>query len=79
MPLLGAEPVTGLDGEVDSLLGYRSPMHGPRPQQKVTATRTEEFKYLPNGSSRGLRPGSSRTPSASRPGPLIWSVRRARR
>ena len=32
VPLLGTEPVTGLDGEVDSLLGYRSPMHGPRPQ-----------------------------------------------
>ena len=46
VPLLGTEPVTGLDGEVDSLLGYRSPMHGPRPQQKVTATRTEEFKYF---------------------------------
>ena len=46
VPLLGTEPVTGLDGEVDTLLGYRSPMHGPRPQQKVTATRTEEFKYF---------------------------------
>ncbi len=46
VPLLGAEPVTGLDGEVDTLLGYRSPMHGSRPQQKVTATRTEEFKYF---------------------------------
>ena len=32
VPLLGADPVTGLDGEVDSLLGYRSPMHGQRPQ-----------------------------------------------
>ena len=29
--------------------------------------------------SAGSRPGSSRTPSASRPGPLIWSARRARR
>jgi len=29
VPLLGTELVTGLDGEVDSLLGYRSPMHGP--------------------------------------------------
>ena len=28
VPLLGTDPVTGLDGEVDSLLGYRSPMHG---------------------------------------------------
>ena len=46
VPLLGTEPVTGLDGEVDSLLGYRSPMHGPRPQQRVAATRAEEFKYF---------------------------------
>ena len=46
VPLLGTEPVTGLDGDVDSLLGYRSPMRGPRPQQKLNATRTEEFKHL---------------------------------
>ncbi|MGH3212777.1 MAG: UvrD-helicase domain-containing protein [Trebonia sp.] len=44
--LLGTEPVTGLDGEVDSLLGYRSPMHGPRPQLRMTATRSEEFGLL---------------------------------
>ena len=43
MPLLGAEPVTGLDGEIDSLLGYRSPMHGPRPQAWKAASRAEEF------------------------------------
>ncbi|HEX5302944.1 MAG TPA: UvrD-helicase domain-containing protein, partial [Streptosporangiaceae bacterium] len=46
VPLLGTEPVTGLDGEVDSLLGYRSPMHGPRPQRRLAAARAEEFKYL---------------------------------
>ena len=44
--LLGTDPVTGLDGEVDSLLGYRSPMHGPRPQLRMTATRAEEFSLL---------------------------------
>ena len=38
--------MTGLDGEVDSLLGYRSPMHGPRPERRVTAARAEEFKFL---------------------------------
>ena len=32
VPLLGPEPVAGLDGEADSLLGYRSPMHGQRPR-----------------------------------------------
>jgi superfamily I DNA/RNA helicase len=46
VPLLGADPVTGLDGEVDSLLGYRSPMHGQRPQLRVAATRSEEFDLL---------------------------------
>ena len=46
VPLLGTEPVIGLDGEVDSLLGYRSPMHGPRPQRRLAAARAEEFNFL---------------------------------
>ncbi len=46
VPLLGTDPVTGLDGEVDSLLGYRSPMHGPRPRLRMAATRPEEFGHL---------------------------------
>ena len=46
VPLLGGEPVTGLDGEVDSLIGYRSPMHGAPPQLRVAATRAEEFGWL---------------------------------
>ena len=46
MPLLGSDPVTGLDGEVDSLLGYRSPMRGQRPQLRLAATRVEEFAFL---------------------------------
>ena len=46
VPLLGTESVIGLDGEVDSLLGYRSPMHGPRPQRRLTAARAEEFNFL---------------------------------
>ena len=46
VPLLGAEPVTGLDGEVDSLVGYRSPMHGAPPQFRAAATRAEEFGWL---------------------------------
>lgn len=44
--LLGTEPVTGLDGEVDSLIGYRSPMHGPPPRLRAAATRAEEFSHL---------------------------------
>lgn len=46
VPLLGTEPVTGLDGEVDSLVGYRSPMRGAPPQLRITATRSEEFRWL---------------------------------
>ena len=46
VPLLGTDPVVGLDGEVDSLLGYRSPVRGQRPQLAVAATRAEEFAVL---------------------------------
>jgi superfamily I DNA/RNA helicase len=46
VPLLGTDPVTGLDGAVDSLLGYRSPMHGPHPRLRLAATRTDEFGQL---------------------------------
>jgi AAA domain/UvrD-like helicase C-terminal domain len=46
VPLLGSTPVTGLDGEVDSLLGYRSPMHGPRPTMRGAASRAEELAAL---------------------------------
>jgi superfamily I DNA/RNA helicase len=46
VPLLGPDPATGLDGEVDSLLGYRSPMHGPPPQVRVATSRAEEFGLL---------------------------------
>jgi hypothetical protein len=46
VPLLGTDPVFGLDGEVDSLLGYQSPMHGPAPRLRVAATRSEEFGHL---------------------------------
>jgi superfamily I DNA/RNA helicase len=46
VPLLGADPVVGLDGEVDSLLGYRSPLRGQRPQLEVAATRAGEFAVL---------------------------------
>ena len=46
VPLLGANPVTGLDGEVDSLLGYRSPVHGPPPQLRLAAARSEELALL---------------------------------
>ena len=38
--------MVGLDDEVDSLLGYRSPMRGQRPQLKVAASRAAEFAGL---------------------------------
>jgi len=46
VPLLGAGPVTGLDGEANSLLGYRSPTRGQRPRLREAATRAEEFDFL---------------------------------
>ncbi|HEX3490717.1 MAG TPA: UvrD-helicase domain-containing protein [Streptosporangiaceae bacterium] len=46
VPLLGAEPVTGLDDEVDSLLGYRSPTRGQRPQLAMAVSRAGEFAAL---------------------------------
>jgi superfamily I DNA/RNA helicase len=46
VPLLGSEPVVGLSGEDETLLGYRSPVHGRRPGVFAAATREEEFAYL---------------------------------
>jgi hypothetical protein len=46
VPLLGADPVTGLDGEAASLIGYRSPVHGQPPLVRRAATRAEEFAAL---------------------------------
>jgi superfamily I DNA/RNA helicase len=46
VPLLGKAPVTGLDDEVDSLTGYRSPMHGRRPQVHAARTWDDELSAL---------------------------------
>jgi superfamily I DNA/RNA helicase len=46
VPLLGSTPVTGLDGEVDNLLGYRSPMHGRRPMVHGAASHEKELAAL---------------------------------
>jgi superfamily I DNA/RNA helicase len=46
VPLLGSAPVTGLDGEADTLLGYRSPMHGPRPELYAATSRDGELAAL---------------------------------
>jgi hypothetical protein len=37
---LGKAPVTGLDGETDSLAGYRSPLHGRQPEVHSAVQRT---------------------------------------
>jgi len=52
VPLLGTESVTGLDDEVDSLLGYRSPTRGQRPQLAMAVSRAGEFA-APAGRIRG--------------------------
>jgi superfamily I DNA/RNA helicase len=46
VPLLGTNPVTGLDDEVDTLLGYHSPVHGGRPELRAAASRDEELAAL---------------------------------
>lgn len=46
VPLLGTAAVVGLDDEIASLLGYRSPVHGEPPEIRAAATRDEEFETL---------------------------------
>ncbi len=46
VPLLGSAPVTGLDDDVDSLVGYRSPVHGRRPEVHAATGREEELQDL---------------------------------
>jgi superfamily I DNA/RNA helicase len=46
VPLLGTVPVTGLDDEAASLLGYRSPVHGGRPEVHAAASRDAELDAL---------------------------------
>ena len=46
VPLLGKAPITGLDDQVDSLIGYWSPMHGRRPEVRQTASREDELAAL---------------------------------
>ena len=46
VPLLGKAPVTGLDDQVDSLVGYWSPMHGRRPEVHSSQTREDELTDL---------------------------------
>ena len=46
VPLLGTEPVSGLDGEAESLIGYRSPLRGTPPQVRMAASRSQEFGWL---------------------------------
>jgi hypothetical protein len=46
VPLLGRDPVSGLDDQVDSLTGYRSPSHGRRPEVRGAATRADELGFL---------------------------------
>jgi hypothetical protein len=79
VPLLGADPVVGLDGEVDSLLGYRSPMRGQRPQLGVAATRAEEFAVLAervrSWLSTGIEPQAIGV--AARPARLVREAREA--
>ena len=46
VPLLGQAPVTGMDGQADSLTGYWSPMHGRRPVVHSSQAREDELSDL---------------------------------
>jgi superfamily I DNA/RNA helicase len=46
VPSLGKTPVTGLDDEADTLAGYRSPLHGQRPEVHAAASRDAELTAL---------------------------------
>jgi superfamily I DNA/RNA helicase len=46
VPLLGEQPVAGLDDQVDSLVGYWSPMHGRRPEVRACSTWDQELAAL---------------------------------
>ena len=46
VPALGKAMVAGLDDEADSLDGYRSPLHGRRPEVRAFATRDAETAAL---------------------------------
>jgi superfamily I DNA/RNA helicase len=46
VPALGKAPVTGLDDEADSLVGYRSPLHGRRPEVHAASSGDAEFAAL---------------------------------
>lgn len=46
VPLLGSDPARGLDGEIDTLLGYRSPVHGRPPELHAASSREAELEAL---------------------------------
>ena len=46
VPSLGKVPVTGLDDEVDTLAGYRSPLHGGQPGVHAAVSRDAELAAL---------------------------------
>jgi len=81
VPLVGAEPVTGLDGEANSLLGYRSVMRGLRPQLRAAATRAEEFDFLAERIRSWLASGieAQAIGVTARPASLVREAREALR
>jgi superfamily I DNA/RNA helicase len=46
VPALGQDTITGLDDEADTLAGYRSPLHGRRPEVHGATTREAELDAL---------------------------------
>ena len=79
VPRLGKEPITGLDDELDSLIGYRSPMHGHRPQLRAARTWDDELtalaEQLRGWLSEGIEPHAIGV--AARAGYLVKQARTA--
>jgi superfamily I DNA/RNA helicase len=46
VPVLGKTTITGLDDEADTLTGYRSPLHGRRPEVHAAVSRDAELAAL---------------------------------
>ncbi|MFC7329941.1 UvrD-helicase domain-containing protein [Marinactinospora rubrisoli] len=74
VPILGRTPAVGLDDSVDTLAGYRSLLHGPRPVVRGCASRHEELAALGEWVRAWLAAGVA-APSIAVAGRNRWVVR----
>ena len=72
VPTLGKAPVAGLDDEADTLDRLPVPAARPPPEVIAAVTREAELEALASRCAPGSTRASSRTRSASPPGPATW-------